>query len=111
MKDVSPHLKLTCRSCGKQTPLKDLKYGPNRQDLHCSMCLQKTSPLPKVEQKIKRKINKEGYTCKKCNYKFSLKINSSTIIKCPYCGREDYLQKDGEFTTERILREVSERDV
>ncbi len=105
------NLRLTCRGCGTQTPLKELSYTANKKDLFCATCIKTKAPLPKVNQKApKRKTsNKMPYTCKRCNYKFNVKNNSPHSLRCPYCGRDDYLQKNNEFTTSRILREVRER--
>lgn len=112
MENIHTQLRLTCRSCGKQTPLKELNYGQNKKDFYCIDChAQKSKPLPKVEQLGVRKVkDKLPYTCKKCSYKFNIKLGAPYIKRCPYCGREDYLQKDDEFTTERLLREITDNE-
>lgn len=109
---LTDQMRLTCRSCGQETLLKDLKYAQNKKDLYCIKCLdQKTRVLPKVSEEAfvqPKQRNKTSYSCKKCGYRFNLKPGSQYTKRCPYCGKTDYLHRDSEFTTARLLREVSE---
>ncbi len=115
---------LTCRGCGAATAMKKLRYDQQKR-LICGNCQDRGKTLPdpikQIRQDLKKpkaqdlitppknKLTKIPYTCKKCNYKFNFNPERGYNIKCPFCGRTDYLQKDSEFSTEKIIREVSER--
>lgn len=53
----------------------------------------------------------ERYFCGKCGYKFNFNLAKKKIVnlRCPYCGRNDLLERD-RTDAASIVNEVSEKD-
>ena len=97
---------LKCRLCGKNTPVKGMRYHKSGQYLICRDCSDRQgggaiksgttqvggskAPLQKSETARRITSQKTGqinYKCTSCGYKFSRK-ESIDVSSCPYCSRE-----------------------
>ena len=120
---------IMCDQCKKQVPMSDAKYSPKGPDsvmIVCSDCRSRVGKnnKPKTilkeiksveKEKLKTIINtgkvnlgKRAFTCTRCNYKFKYDIMSEGNLRCPYCGKSDYLSKYQAFSPDKLLKEVKD---
>ena len=115
---------IMCDQCKKQVPMSDAKYSPKGPDsvmVVCSDCRSRVGKnnKPKTILKeiksekekpktIQNSNNKRAYNCARCNYKFKFDLMSEGNLRCPYCGKSDYIVKAQNFFADKLLKEVKD---
>src|SRR3989344_2914220 len=114
---------IMCDQCKKSVPMSDAKYSPKGPDsvmVVCSDCRSRVSKKNKpkeVMNEIKTIIekpravvnsSKKSFSCTRCNYKFKYDYGSDANLRCPYCGKMDYLVKSYDFSAEKLVKESKE---
>lgn len=115
---------IMCDQCKKQVPMSDAKYSQKGVDSVMVVCSDCRSRIPKknkpkeilkeVKIIIKEKpkavssSSKKSFSCTRCNYKFKYDLNSDANLRCPYCGKSDYLSKYYAFTPDKLLKEAND---
>lgn len=116
---------IMCDQCKKQVPMSDAKYSPKGPDsvmVVCSDCRSRVGKnnkpktvlkeIKNVEKEKPKTIqnlnNKRAYNCARCNYKFKFDLMSEGNLRCPYCGKSDYIVKAQNFFADKLLKEVKD---
>ena len=116
---------IMCDQCKKSVPMPDAKYSQKNQDsvmILCSDCKSRDKPkknkssqiikeverIEEEKQKIVVNPNKKSYNCTRCNYRFKYDLMGENNLRCPYCGKADYLAKSYAFSAEKLIKEVKE---
>lgn len=105
-----------CSQCGNRFPVAQIRYSVNGKDIFCTGCYEKSLKLgsPQVKagsfreyaEKVfeQRPVQTLHYICKDCKYSFSLKKGSHIAIRCPYCGRENVVERK-DVSADQLLKE------
>ncbi len=110
---------ITCRSCRKRYPIRELRYDKTGSDLICKDCFSASRRPNDVLQDMKRippeKLEPTGprvrdnadllkYYCLTCRFKFSRRTDFH-FENCPSCGKMGSIRKDVPLSTSQLLED------
>ncbi len=110
---------ITCKSCRKRFPLRELRYDRTGSDLVCKDCFSASRRPGEVVRDIRRispeKLEPTGprirdnaalikYYCLACRFKFSRRADFR-FDNCPSCSKSGSIRKDVPLSTSQLLEE------
>lgn len=85
----------TCYRCKRKKNVDDmvLKLKDDKYLLLCLDCSSnnKAKSSPSNKPSIIKNDSPSAFLCTKCRYKFSKNEKSDSLIKCPWCGKDDFV--------------------
>ena len=113
---------ITCTKCKKRTPMSQMRYSPNGEDLVCQSCTKpgmvgpkdssttmtkgmpstmspqlRTPPASSSPASSSSPPKNVHYQCTSCGYKFSRASRNEMV--CPYCSRKS-LRKESQLVSD-----------
>lgn len=98
---------IICERCRRAVPVTSVKYVQKGIDSKIILCTDCRAKNPRFAESIKdatkKEYSKQNYLCTRCKYKFKYSVNSQSVLKCPYCGKDDRLSEMQPMSAEDIL--------
>ncbi len=97
-----------CERCRKAVPAASVKYVQKGVDSKIILCADCRAKNPSFAESIKSAAKKESmkqrYLCTRCKYNFKYSLNSQSVLKCPYCGKDDRLSEMQPMSADEFLK-------
>ncbi len=122
LKQLKGDVLITCKSCKKRYPMRELRYDKKGEDLVCKECFSSSKNTGDIVQDIKKidpaKLEPTGprsrdalamvkYYCIACRFKFTRK-QEFHFENCPSCGKLGAIKKDVPLTSSQLLEEAGD---
>ncbi len=93
-----------CQRCRKPVPAISVRFLPKGNDSYIVLCQECIKNEHQKKPVVKQKKERKDYFCSRCRYKFKFSDDGVTVLRCPYCGKADKVEKHPKMLAEDWLR-------